>query len=85
MLQAEAIPESLKNVVLVMNANGLLVPPERTETRSESQQELWQVTHARIEQFLPGFMEELFPPPPPEPALQAVEGAPVEQPTEPNA
>lgn len=84
----EAIPESLKNVVLVMNASGLLVQPESPDTRSELQQELWQDTVDKIERFLPGFMEELFPPPPPqpEPTPQAAEPAPqVPQPAEPTA
>ncbi|QRV74795.1 Sec7 guanine nucleotide exchange factor [Ceratobasidium sp. AG-Ba] len=62
---AEAIPESLKNVVLVMNANGVLVPPETPDAQSEAQQELWADTHAKIDSFLPGFMEDLFPPAPP--------------------
>ncbi|KAF8606445.1 Sec7-domain-containing protein [Ceratobasidium sp. AG-I] len=85
---AEAIPESLKNVVLVMNASGLLVPPETPDTRSELQQELWQDTVDKIERFLPGFMEEVFPPPPPQPdvAPAAPEPAPEEaQSTEPPA
>jgi brefeldin A-resistance guanine nucleotide exchange factor 1 len=69
-----------------MNANGLLVPPQRPETRSEPQQELWQDTCAKIDQFLPGFMEELFPPPPPEPepTPQAAEAVPSEQPADPS-
>lgn len=67
---AEAIPESLKNVLLVMNASGVLIPPPTPETRTELQQELWHDTVLRIEEFLPGLMEELFPPPPPEPEPQ---------------
>ncbi|CUA75851.1 putative protein C211,03 [Schizosaccharomyces pombe 972h-] [Rhizoctonia solani] len=65
---AEAIPESLKNVLLVLNASGLLIPPTTPETRTELQQELWQDTVLRIDAFLPGLMEDLFPPPPPAPA-----------------
>ncbi|KDN35753.1 hypothetical protein RSAG8_11315, partial [Rhizoctonia solani AG-8 WAC10335] len=73
---AEAIPESLKNVLLVLNASGLLLPPTTPETRTELQQELWQDTLLRMDEFLPGLMEELFPPPPepelaPEPAAPA--------------
>ncbi|CAE6485000.1 unnamed protein product [Rhizoctonia solani] len=67
---AEAIPESLKNVLLVLNASGLLVPPTTPESRTELQQELWQDTILRIDEFLPGLMEDLFPPPPPEPQPQ---------------
>ncbi|KAL5635177.1 hypothetical protein ACGC1H_003018 [Rhizoctonia solani] len=63
----EAIPESLKNVLLVLNASGLLLPPTTPDTRTELQQELWQDTLLRIDEFLPGLMEDLFPPPPPQP------------------
>ncbi|KAF8906002.1 Sec7-like domain is implicated in guanine nucleotide exchange function [Gymnopilus junonius] len=48
----EAVPESLKNVLLVMNAVGILVPPELT---------LWLNTHERMERFLPGFLTEVIP------------------------
>ncbi|KAG8748165.1 GDP/GTP exchange factor for ARF [Ceratobasidium sp. 414] len=81
---AEAIPESLKNVVLVMNANGLLAPPESPETRSEPQQQLWADTYTKINQFLPGFMEDLFPPAPPaSPLPQPAEPEPEPQSAEP--
>ncbi|CDO70750.1 hypothetical protein BN946_scf184798.g65 [Trametes cinnabarina] len=67
--QYEAVPESLKNVLLVMNAAGLLVPPTTPEdTRDERQVSLWAATHERIERFLPGFLDELIPTPPPQPA-----------------
>ncbi|KAG9102674.1 GDP/GTP exchange factor for ARF [Ceratobasidium sp. 370] len=80
----EAIPESLKNVVLVMNANGLLAPPESPETRSELQQQLWADTYTKINQFLPGFMEDLFPPAPPPSPLppQPADPEPTSQSTE---
>ncbi|KAH9901236.1 Sec7-domain-containing protein [Cubamyces lactineus] len=65
----EAVPESLKNVLLVMNATGLLVPPTSPEdTRDERQISLWAATHERIERFLPGFLDEIIPTPPPQPA-----------------
>ncbi|KAI0646905.1 Sec7-domain-containing protein [Trametes meyenii] len=65
----EAIPESLKNVLLVMNATGLLVPPTSPEdTREERQIALWAATHERIERFLPSFLDEIIPTPPPQPA-----------------
>ncbi|KAI0781091.1 Sec7-domain-containing protein [Trametes elegans] len=64
----EAVPESLKNVLLVMNATGLLVPPTSPEeTRDERQIALWAATHERIERFLPGFLDEIIPTPPPQP------------------
>ncbi|CAE6427640.1 unnamed protein product [Rhizoctonia solani] len=72
---AEAIPESLKNVLLVLNASGVLLPPASPDTRTELQQELWHDTVLRIDEFLPGLMEDLFPPPPePQPQLTAPTG-----------
>ncbi|KAG6832717.1 hypothetical protein H0H92_012289 [Tricholoma furcatifolium] len=59
----EAIPESLKNVLLVMNAAGILVPPSEPDTRNERQQTLWTATHERMERFLPGFLAEVIPQP----------------------
>ncbi|KAI0811245.1 Sec7-domain-containing protein [Irpex lacteus] len=75
----EAIPESLKNVVLVMNATGSLVAPpvnESEDQRDARQKALWAATHERIERFLPGFLTEVLPPPPPAPA-SAAPAAPV--------
>lgn len=68
-IQREAIPESLKNVVLVMNAMGILVPPSSSpaEKQTERQKELWEATHERIERFLPGFLDDVIPSPPPPP------------------
>ncbi|KAI9446656.1 Sec7-like domain is implicated in guanine nucleotide exchange function [Lactarius indigo] len=63
---SEAVPESLKNVILVMQSAGLLVPPtvdERGDPRGEPNRLLWQITHDKIEQFMPGFMESVIPPP----------------------
>ncbi|OJT08688.1 hypothetical protein TRAPUB_414 [Trametes pubescens] len=65
----EAVPESLKNVLLVMNATGLLVPPTSPEdVRNERQASVWAATHERIERFLPGFLDDIVPTPPPQPA-----------------
>jgi brefeldin A-resistance guanine nucleotide exchange factor 1 len=62
----ESIPESLKNVILVMNASGLVVPPRgEPDTRTEEQKDLWDVTYKTVEHFLPGFTKAVFPPPPP--------------------
>ncbi|KAG8863760.1 GDP/GTP exchange factor for ARF [Tulasnella sp. 330] len=61
----EAVPESLKNVVLVMNASGILVRPG-SDASTPSQAELWKSTHERMEKFLPGFLDELIPSAPPE-------------------
>ncbi|GAA6025135.1 hypothetical protein JCM8202_005730 [Rhodotorula sphaerocarpa] len=58
----EAVPELLKNVLLVMNASGFLVPP--SDKRDEDQARLWTATFERIQPFLPELQRELFPPPP---------------------
>jgi len=57
----EAVPESLKNVILVMNASDVLVA-QGVPNRTERQQQLWDATHERMERFLPGFLEEIIPP-----------------------
>lgn len=59
-MQYEAIPESLKNVILVMNAAGILVPPSADDHRDERQRTLWTATQKRMERFLPGFLTELI-------------------------
>lgn len=67
----EAIPESLKNIVLVMASAGYLVPPSAGvipgdgagagSGRTPLQRRLWEVTWARMERFLPGLLEGAFP------------------------
>jgi len=54
----EAVPESLKNVLLVMNAVGILVPPESHQ--DDLQKTLWLNTHERMERFLPGFLTDII-------------------------
>ncbi|PWW79256.1 Sec7-domain-containing protein [Tuber magnatum] len=60
----EAVPESLKNILLVMASGKYLVPPEEDGGNAE----LWKLTWNRLERFLPDLREELFraPSPPPE-------------------
>jgi len=63
----EAIPESLKNIVLVMASGGYLVPPSGSGGgggsggRTQVQRRLWEVTSKRLEVFLPGLLEQVFP------------------------
>ncbi|KAK3712801.1 GDP/GTP exchange factor for ARF [Vermiconidia calcicola] len=58
----EAVPESLKNILLVMSSGGYLVPPsDDPNEQTEQQQQLWAETWARLERFLPGLMPEVFP------------------------
>lgn len=60
-MQYEAVPESLKNVLLVMHASGFLVPPH--QARSEEQGSLWDATFDRLDIFLPSLRQEVFPAP----------------------
>ncbi|KAG5439555.1 hypothetical protein PCANB_002131 [Pneumocystis canis] len=66
----EAILESLKNVLLVMNTSGYLVPPldsgltfsEKLDcNNNQFHYILWTETWNRINRFLPNLREELFP------------------------
>ncbi|GAA5889769.1 hypothetical protein JCM6882_004317 [Rhodosporidiobolus microsporus] len=58
----EAVPELLKNVLLVMNASGFLLPPWDERTHEQARR-LWDATFDRIQPFLPELQRELFPPP----------------------
>ncbi|KAK3991403.1 hypothetical protein QBC44DRAFT_237285 [Cladorrhinum sp. PSN332] len=51
----EAVPENLKNVLLIMSSNGYLVPPSKSPEREE----LWNETWKRIDRFLPGLKKDL--------------------------
>lgn len=54
--QSEAIPESLKNMLLVMDTAGIF------ETGDGKDSQLWRLTWDRIGTFLPHLKEELFKP-----------------------
>lgn len=49
----EAIPENLKNILLVMADGGYL--------KREEGERLWEETRRRLERFLPKLIEEIFP------------------------
>ena len=59
----EAVPESLKNILLVMSSGGHLIPPpaQGEDERTPQQKQLWQETWTRLNRFLPALMPELFP------------------------
>lgn len=62
-MQEEAVPESLKNILLVMASGGFLVRPDSGEEKPDgSTRQLWEQTWSRLERFLPDLKEELFPP-----------------------
>ncbi|KAF5372839.1 hypothetical protein D9758_001701 [Tetrapyrgos nigripes] len=70
----EAVPESLKNVLLVMNDAKILVPPVTPDDRNERQRTLWSATSERMERFLPGFLTEIISIPPPTEVPREKEG-----------
>ncbi|KNZ57810.1 hypothetical protein VP01_2067g1, partial [Puccinia sorghi] len=57
----EAVPENLKNVLLVMHASGFLIPPHENPSAEESH--LWTATFERIDPVLNTLKTDLFPPP----------------------
>lgn len=83
-LQEEAIPESLKNIILLMAAGGYLVPP----SQDPSKEEIWVETKKRLERFLPDLFPEIFPdasnekPQQPQPVPAASEVASPEPPSQ---
>ncbi|CAI7608892.1 unnamed protein product [Penicillium discolor] len=54
---AEAVPESLKNILLVMADGGYLVSP----SQDPSKEEIWVETRKRLGRFLPDLFSEVFP------------------------
>jgi golgi-specific brefeldin A-resistance guanine nucleotide exchange factor 1 len=54
-LQEEAIAESLKNVLLVMSSQGVIVPPSAGGGR------VWDVTWQKLGRVLPKLKGEVFP------------------------
>lgn len=56
-LQEEAVPESLKNILLVMVDGGYLMPPSENADNSE----IWDETWKRVDRFLPDLYKEIFP------------------------
>ncbi|OJD27159.1 hypothetical protein ACJ73_01445 [Blastomyces percursus] len=68
----EAVPESLKNILLVMADGGYLAPPAEDPTKER----IWVETQKRLDRFLPHLFAEIFPfkpeeqQPPPSPIPQ---------------
>lgn len=59
----EAVPESIKNIVLVMANAGYLVPSATTageDSRTEMQREMWEASKTRMERLLPGLLRDVF-------------------------
>ncbi|KAM3466243.1 hypothetical protein MY5147_002384 [Beauveria neobassiana] len=80
----EAVRENLKNVILFMESNGVLVP----QTEDSTKKEMWKETWKRVDRFLPDLRAEIAPAPDePEPkptggANDAVASAEVDAPQE---
>ena len=55
--QEEAVPENLKNILLVMSSGGYLAPPDEKPENAE----LWIQSWNALDRFLPGLFVELFP------------------------
>ncbi|OAX83989.1 hypothetical protein ACJ72_01652 [Emergomyces africanus] len=53
----EAVPESLKNILLVMADGGYLAPP----AEDPSKEKIWVETQKRLDRFLPRLFAEIFP------------------------
>ena len=53
----EAVPESLKNILLVMAGAGYLTPP----SESSDDGKVWTETRKRLDRFLPDLFSEVFP------------------------
>ncbi|DAA79604.1 TPA_exp: Uncharacterized protein A8136_0377 [Trichophyton benhamiae CBS 112371] len=54
----EAVPESLKNILLVMANGGYLVAPPNNDPGKER---IWTETQKRLDRFLPNLFGEIFP------------------------
>ena len=54
-VKCEAIPESLKNMLLVMHTAGIL-------SADVNESQLWKMTWERIDIFLPNLREDVFKP-----------------------
>ncbi|KAH9248773.1 hypothetical protein BASA81_013568 [Batrachochytrium salamandrivorans] len=61
----EGVHESLKNLLLVLSAEGVLYPPGGNVSTTTNLN-LWELTWSTIGQFLPSLQDELFPPNGPE-------------------
>ena len=75
----EAVPESLKNILLVMADGGFIHPPSDGSPPTE----LWEETCKRVDRFLPDLIVEIFPQvnaPPPEAKPPEIEHKPPAEP-----
>jgi len=55
-LLAEAVPLTLKNMLVVMHTNGILIPPQNPAIKDEDN--LWKISWDTIDPFYPKLKEE---------------------------
>lgn len=62
-VQEEAVAENMKNILLVMSSQGILVPPGATNDDADAKlnEALWNETWKRLDRFLPHLFAEVFP------------------------
>ncbi|KAI1946887.1 GDP/GTP exchange factor for ARF [Ophidiomyces ophidiicola] len=65
----EAVPESLKNILLIMADGGYIAPPGKDPTKER----IWTETQKRLDRFLPNLFKEIFPSVPEEDSAPATE------------
>ncbi len=90
--QNDAVRESLKNLLLVMYTGTQDTAPllVRDDSRDEAsattrQARLWHQTYARLQTFLPGLMDQLFPAPTPPPVVAPQAPSPAPETTQQDA
>ena len=71
----EAVPESLKNILLVMGGVGYLSPP----SENPENENMWMETKKRLDRFLPHLFSEVFPESQPESKQGKEENATIEE------
>ncbi|EGC38505.1 hypothetical protein DICPUDRAFT_96890 [Dictyostelium purpureum] len=61
-LLSESVPESLKNMLLVMNNSGVFKPPVKDDTSSSAQisEHLWNTTWSTIKEFCPKISDDVL-------------------------
>jgi brefeldin A-resistance guanine nucleotide exchange factor 1 len=56
-VQEEAVAENMKNILLVMSSQSIIVPP----SENQEHEALWNETWKRLDRFLPHLFAEIFP------------------------
>jgi len=79
----ESVPESLKNMLLVMYTSGVFNEPDQLDGNGEPvHNEIWEVTWERVGMFMPQLRNELFPTTPTSQSLRHIDQSPTLPPQE---